>query len=191
MILPIVAYGHPMLKKKSAPVSKDCPELTGLLADRWETLEKTGGVGLAAPQVNRSIRLFIVDANQFSSTHPEAKDFKKVFINPNILGRFGDQTTYKEGCLSLPGIGEDIVREDGVLIEYLDESFEKRTGRYTGIISRIIQHEYDHLEGHTFIDRIGPLRKTLLQSKLKCIRDGKCKTEYPMIFLKSKKKTYI
>jgi len=188
MILPIVAYGHPTLKAIAQPITPDYPDLKTLLEDMWETLAHSEGVGLAAPQVNRSIRLFIVDGNPFYPDYPDGKDFKHVFINAELLETFGDDVTFREGCLSLPNIYEEVVRKDKIRLRYLDENFGEHEEVFEGIRSRIIQHEYDHLEGHVHVDRIAPLRKTLLQSKLKAIMDGRCDVDYRMIFPNKKKR---
>lgn len=182
MILPIVAYGHPILKAIAQPITADYPELDTLLKDMWETLAHSEGVGLAAPQVNKSIRLFIVDGNPFYPDYPGAKDFKQVFINAELLETFGDEVSFKEGCLSLPNIYEEVIRPDKIRIKYLDENFKEHEDVFEGIRSRIIQHEYDHLQGHVHVDRIAPLRKTLLQGKLRAIMDGRCDVDYRMIF---------
>ena len=187
MILPIVAYGHQTLKKIAEPITPDYPELDTLIADMWETLAHSEGVGLAAPQVNKSIRLFITDGNPFYPDYPDAKGFKQVFINAEILETFGDEVPFKEGCLSLPNIYEEVMRPDKIRIKYLDENFQPHEEVFEGIRSRIIQHEYDHLEGHVHVDRIAPLRKTLLQSKLRAISEGKCDVDYRMIFPHKKK----
>ncbi len=187
MILPIVAYGHPTLKAVAQPIASDYPDLEKLLADMWETLAHSEGVGLAAPQVNKSIRLFIVNGNPFYPDYPEGKGFKQVFINAELIEAFGDDVSFKEGCLSLPNIYEDVVRKDKIHIKYLDENFLEHEDVFEGIRSRIIQHEYDHLEGHVHVDRIAPLRKTLLQSKLRAISEGKCDADYRMIFPRKKK----
>lgn len=186
MILPIVAYGHPVLKAVAKEIDKDYPELEKLIADMWETLAHSEGVGLAAPQVNHSIRLFLVDARPFYPDYPDAKDFYQVFINAQLIDTFGEEVPFKEGCLSLPGIYEEVMRHDGIRLRYLDEHFEVHEEEFTGIRSRIIQHEYDHLEGHVHVDRIAPLRKTLLQGKLRAISEGKCDADYRMIFPKKK-----
>ena len=187
MILPIVAYGHPTLKAIAQPITPDYPELETLMKDMWETLEHSEGVGLAAPQVNKSIRLFIVDGNPFYPDYPDAKDFKQVFINAELLETFGDEVSFKEGCLSLPNIYEEVMRPDKIRIKYLDENFQEHEEVFEGIRARIIQHEYDHLQGHVHVDRIAPLRKTLLQSKLRAISEGKCDVDYRMIFPHKKK----
>ena len=177
MILPIVAYGHPTLKAVAKDIDKDFPELEKLIADMWETLAHSEGVGLAAPQVNQSIRLFLVDARPFYPDYPDAKDFKQVFINAQLLDTF-----------SLPGIYEEVVRPDGIRLRYLDENFVEHEEEFTGIKSRIIQHEYDHLEGHVHVDRVAPIRKMLLQGKLRDISEGKCDVDYRMIFPKKKRR---
>lgn len=184
MILPIVGYGHPMLKKVAEPISSDCDGLATLISDMYETVKETGGCGLAAPQVNRSIRLFIVDTTDIKDV-PQARI---TFINPEILDTFGENKVYKEGCLSIPGIAEEVIRPECVRIKYMDENFEEHEAEFTGLVSRIIQHEYDHLEGRTYIDHVGQLRKTLLQSKLRDIMEGRCKVNYAMIYRKNKRK---
>ena len=187
MILPIVAYGHPVLKAIAVPITPDYPDLNELLTNMWETLAHSEGVGLAAPQVNKSIRLFIVDGNPFYPDYPAAKDFKQVFINAELIEAFGDEVSFKEGCLSLPNIYEEVVRPDKIRIKYLDEQFQEHEEVFEGIRARIIQHEYDHLQGHVHVDRIAPLRKTLLQGKLRAIAEGKCDVDYRMIFPHKKK----
>ena len=188
MILPIVAYGHPTLKALAQPITPDYPELETLINDMWETLAHSEGVGLAAPQVNKSIRLFIVDGNPFYPDYPAAKDFKQVFINAEILEFFGDEVPFREGCLSLPGMYEDVMRPDKIRIKYLDENFKEHEEVFEGIRARIIQHEYEHLQGHVFVDNVAPLRKTLLQGKLRAISEGKCDVDYRMIFPHKKKR---
>ena len=152
------------------------------MADMWETLANSEGVGLAAPQVNKSIRLFLVDSNPFYPDYPDAKDFKQVFFNAELLETSDNMVPFKEGCLSLPNIYEEVMRPDKIRIKYLDENFQPHEEVFEGIRARIIQHEYDHLEGHVHVDRIAPLRKTLLQSKLRAISEGKCDVDYRMIF---------
>ena len=187
MILPIVAYGHPVLKVVAAPITPHYPDLDELMANMWETLAHSEGVGLAAPQVNKSIRLFIVDGNPFYPDYPDAKDFKQAFINPELVETFGEMVPFKEGCLSLPNIYEEVMRPDKIRIKYLDEQFQEHEEVFEGIRARIIQHEYDHLQGHVHVDRIAPLRKTLLQGKLRAIAEGKCDVDYRMIFPRKKK----
>lgn len=187
MILPIVAYGHPVLKAVAEKIGPDYPDFEKFLADMWETLAHSEGVGLAAPQVNKSIRVFVVDGNPFFPDYPDAKDFKQAFINAEILETFGEDVSFREGCLSVPNIYEDVVRKDKIRIRYQDENFVEHEEVLEGIRARIVQHEYDHLEGHVLVDRIAPLRKTLLSSKLRNISEGKCDVDYKMIFPKKKK----
>lgn len=187
MILPIVAYGHSVLKAVAEKIGPDYPDFEKFLADMWETLAHSEGVGLAAPQVNKSIRVFVVDGNPFYPDYPDAKDFKQAFINAEILETFGEDVSFREGCLSVPNIYEDVVRKDKIRIRYQDENFVEHEEVLEGIRARIVQHEYDHLEGHVLVDRIAPLRKTLLSSKLRNISEGKCDVDYKMIFPKKKK----
>lgn len=189
MILPIVAYGDPVLKKVAKDIEKDYPGLDKLIADMFETMYNAKGVGLAAPQVGKSIRLFIVDATPFSEdpeTEEEAamKDFKKIFINARITKEEGDDWKFNEGCLSIPKIREDISRKPKISITYLDEKFKPHKETYEGIAARIIQHEYDHIEGKLFTDRINPIRRRLLNGKLNDIIKGKVDVDYKMRFPK-------
>lgn len=178
MILPITVYGDPILRKVSQPVDKDNEELKKFLDDLWETMYFADGVGLAAPQVGKSVRIFVIDASSGAEQEPELKDFKKVFINPEITDTFGDEWTMNEGCLSLPGIREDILRPEKVKIRYLDDDFVSHEETYGGFVARVIQHEYDHLEGKLFIDYLNPLKKRLLKSRLNNITKGKVDTHY-------------
>ncbi len=182
MILPVVAYGHPVLKKVAADVSPDDPELKQFITDLWETMYKSDGVGLAAPQVNRSIRVFVIDASAFAEKYPEAKDFKKTFVNARIYKEEGEEWPFNEGCLSFPGLREDILRKPVVYIRYLDENLVEHDERYDGVIARIIQHEYDHIEGVVFVDRISTLKKMLIKGKLNDISKGNVDVDYRMIF---------
>ncbi len=184
MILPIVAYGDPVLKKVAQEIDSDYPGLQQLIADMFETMYSSKGVGLAAPQINKSIRLFIIDATPFEDEHPELKDWKKVFINPQILEEDGKKWEFNEGCLSIPGIREDVERKPELILEYEDENFELHEEKFTGVIARVIQHEYDHLEGILFTDRLTPLKKRLLKGKLNDISRGIVDVEYKMKFLK-------
>ena len=186
MILPITAYGDAVLRKTAADIDRNYPELQKLISDMFDTMANAKGVGLAAPQVGRSIRLFVVDASAFAedNEHPELKDFKKVFINAKILEEKGDEWKYNEGCLSIPKIREDVFRKPTIRIKYLDENFSEHEETFTGIPARIIEHEYDHIEGKLFIDRISPLRRTLLKSKLNDILKGKVEVDYKMKFPK-------
>jgi len=192
MILPIVAYGAPILRKKAVDIQADYPQLDKLIADMWETMYASSGVGLAAPQINKDIRLFVVDSTTIfenleeeeKGRFPDEPGFKKAFINARIKEFAGNDWSYNEGCLSIPRIREDVIRPQGVTIEYLDENFEPHTETFTGITSRVIQHEYDHIEGKLFIDYMKPLRKKLLLGKLNDISRGKIKTDYKMSFAK-------
>jgi peptide deformylase len=177
MIYPVTVYGDPLLRKKAKKI-ENTAETKEVIQNMWETMYHSDGVGLAAPQVGKSIRLFIVDATSGADEEPELKDFKKVFINPEIIEISGEEWVMNEGCLSLPEIREDVTRPDKVRIKYFDENFEEREEEFTGYAGRIIQHEYDHLEGILFIDYLSPLRKRLLKSKLTAIAKGKVKPHY-------------
>lgn len=191
MILPIVAYGHPVLRKVAHDIQPDHPGLSKLIEDMWETLYGSTGVGLAAPQVNKDIRLFIVDSAQIFNqlkedkeqhSYPDAPGIKQVFINAHIKELDGFEWSYNEGCLSIPKIREDIKRQSVVTIEYMDENFQHHMRTYQGITARIILHEYDHIEGKLFIDHITPLKRKLLKGKLNDITKGKIKVDYKMMF---------
>lgn len=189
MILPIMAFGHPVLKKVAEPITADYPDLISLIEDMWETMYAASGVGLAAPQIGRSIRLFVVDAAPFAEDESldaeEAKtlkSFKHVFINPVIVEDFGEYCDFNEGCLSIPDIREDVSRPDGILLEYMDENFTKKKVRLSGLASRVVQHEYDHIEGVLFTDHLSSLKKRLLKNRLTQISGGKINLDYPMKF---------
>ncbi len=182
MIYPIVAYGSPVLKVRAKNIEKEFPNLEQLIADMYETMYNANGVGLAAPQIGHSIRLFILDATPFAEDEPQLEGLKKVFINPQILAEAGKEWNFNEGCLSIPGIREDISRKPGIEIEYLDEHFVYHKERYSGLAARIIQHEYDHLEGILFVDKVSSLKKKLLAGKLKDINNGKVNADYRMRF---------
>lgn len=191
MILPIVAYGHPVLRKVAHDIDPDYPNLSKLIEDMWETLYASAGVGLAAPQVNRDIRLFVVDSEQIfrqmsedkeKHNYPDTPGIKQVFINARIKELDGFEWTYNEGCLSIPKVREDIKRQSVVTIEYLDEHFQHHMRSYQGLTARIILHEYDHIEGKLFIDHITPLKRKLLKGKLTDISKGKVKVDYKMMF---------
>ena len=181
-VLPILAYGDPVLKAKAKPIEKDHPELNTIINDMWDTMYKAGGVGLAAPQVGKSIRLFVIDANPYADEEPELKDFKKVFINARILEESGNEYSFNEGCLSFPGLREDIRRQPNIKLSYQDEDFNDYEEVFSGIKARIIQHEYDHIEGILMVDRITPLKKTLLRKKLQNISKGHVSVDYLMRF---------
>ncbi|MFO8055574.1 MAG: peptide deformylase [Bacteroidales bacterium] len=188
MIMPITAYGHPALRKVAQEIAKDHEGLDELIDNMFETMYSSNGVGLAAPQVNRSIRLFIIDATAYEKEIPEAKDFKKVFINPQIISRQGDEFGMEEGCLSIPGIKEEVFRPGEVHIQYYDQNWTRHDEKYEGLIGRIIQHEYDHLQGILFTDQLGMLKKTLIKRKLKDIAYGKVEAGYRMLYPNIKKK---
>ena len=190
MIFPIVAYGAPVLRKVSKEITPDYPGLATLIEDMWETMYASSGVGLAAPQINKDIRLFVMDSVQIfenleedeKNVYPDGPGVKKIFINAHIVSFDGDEWAYNEGCLSIPKIREDIFRAETVTIQYVDENFELHTDTFNGITARVILHEYDHIEGKLFIDYLKPLRKKLLQGKLNDISKGKIKVDYKMIF---------
>ena len=192
MILPIVAYGSPVLRKISKDIESSFPMLSKLIEDMWETMYASNGVGLAAPQVNRDIRLFVIDSEQIfknleddeDGKYPDQPGFKEVFINAHIKELDGNEWAYNEGCLSIPKIREDVTRPELVTLQYINEKFEEVEQTFSGITSRIIQHEYDHLEGKLFIDYIKPLKRKLLQRKLGDITKGKVKVDYKMMFAK-------
>ncbi len=188
MIYPIVAYGHPTLRLKAQPVNSNTPDFQEFLKDLWETMYATDGIGLAAPQVNRSIRVFVIDTDVLAEKYPEAKGFKKAFINPQILEETGTEWAYSEGCLSIPDIHEEVYRKPRLRIRYQDENFVEHEEWFEGIVARVIQHEYDHLEGILFTDRLSPLRKTMLSGKLNNIARGKINPPYRMLFAASRKK---
>lgn len=194
MILPIIAYGHPVLRKKAETITKDYPDLDKLIEDMFDTMYQANGIGLAAPQVGKSIRLFIVNATPFGDDEDLSDEerevlatFKKVFINAQIVKESGDEWAFNEGCLSIPDVREDVFRQPEITIEYEDENFVKHTETYTGIAARIIQHEYDHIEGVLFTDLLSPLKKRLIKSKLNNISQGKINVDYAMRFPRLKK----
>lgn len=179
MIYPIYLYGHPVLRKIAAPITKDYPNLNQLIADMFETMYKSeDGIGLAAPQIGLSIRLFVIDLSVLADEDASFKDFKKAFINAQITERYGDSVSKDEGCLSIPGINETVTRKNGVVIKYLDDNFIEHEEKYEGFAARVIQHEFDHIEGHVFIDHLSPIRRQLLKSKLTNIAKGKVSCRY-------------
>ncbi len=184
MILPIYIYGHPVLRKMCSPIEKDYPDIQTLINNMFETMYNASGVGLAAPQIGKDIRLFIVDASPFSEEEPELEGFKKVFINAQITERCGEPWSMDEGCLSIPGLNAPVLREDEITITYLDENFQEHTEKYKGYAARIIQHEYDHIEGILFPDRCKPMRRRLLNSKLVKIQKGIFKHSYKVVLAK-------
>jgi peptide deformylase len=190
MILPIVAYGTPILRQVSKDISPDYPDLSKLIEDMWETMYSSNGVGLAAPQINRDIRLFVVDSRQIfenleedeKDKYPDGPGVRQVFINAHIIALNGEEWVYNEGCLSIPKIREDVLRSEEVTIEFEDELFELHTTTFNGISARIILHEYDHIEGKLFIDYLKPLKRKLLKGKLDDITKGKISVDYKMSF---------
>jgi peptide deformylase len=185
MIYPIVIYGDPILKKVAIDIDKNYPELNVLIDDMFATMDRASGIGIAAPQIGKSIRLFVVDARPLQEDYPtEAlSEFKKVFINPQIIDEQGEEWKFEEGCLSIPHIRDMVSRKPTVNISYLDENFVQHTDEFDGIRARIIQHEYDHIEGVLFIDKLSPLKKSLLRSKLNAMKLGKVEAKYPMLVL--------
>lgn len=195
MVLPIIAYGDPVLRKETETITKNYPDLDGFIDNMFETMYAARGIGLAAPQVGVPIRLFVVDATVFEDDEELTEEereftatFKKVFINAKILEESGDEWAFNEGCLSIPDVREDVFRQPHVTIEYEDENFKKHTDTFTGIVARIVQHEYDHIEGILFTDKLSPLKKRLIQGKLANISKGKIDVDYRMRFPKLKKK---
>ena len=189
MVLPIIAYGDPVLRKIGDSIDKDYPNLDKLISNMQETMKNAKGVGLAAPQIGKAIRLFLVDTSPFAEDdeldekeRAFLKDYKKVFINAKILKEEGKKWPFSEGCLSIPNINEDVVREETVTIEYVDENFKKHTETVRGLAARVIQHEYDHIEGILFTDKLSSLKKRLLKNKLEKISKGKVEVEYRMKF---------
>jgi peptide deformylase len=192
MILPIVAYGHPVLRQVCSDITPDYPELKKLIEDMWDTMYNSHGMGLAAPQINRPIRLFVIDTEQVfeKSEEDEIAQFegeggkKLVFINAHITELTGEPWSCDEGCLSLPGFREEVSRESTVTIEYCDEHFNPQTSTFKGINARVVLHEYDHIEGKLFIDRISLIKKKLLKKKLDDISAGRAKAGYKMLLPK-------
>lgn len=192
MKLPIVAYGHPILRKKAIDITPAFSGLQELIANMWETMYHSNGVGLAAPQINQSIRLFVVDSVQIVESAEEdekekyatEKPIKQVFINAHINELHGDDWKYNEGCLSIPKVREDVMRPEEVTLSWVDEQFQPHIQTFDGLTARIILHEYDHIDGKLFIDHISPLKRRLLKSKLDNITRGKVSVDYKMMFPK-------
>ena len=192
MVLPIVAYGNPVLRKMGKEISPEYPELQKLISDMWETMYNSNGVGLAAPQINRDIRLFVMDSAQIienleedeKGNFPGDEGYKGVFINASIVEESGVDWSYNEGCLSIPKIREDIMRKESVTMHFYDENFVEHTKTFIGVSARVILHEYDHIDGKLFIDYLKPLKKSLLKRKLSDISAGKISVDYRMAFNK-------
>lgn len=178
MIYPIVIYGSPVLRNETKEISPDYPDVKKLVDDMYATMYNADGVGLAAPQIGLSIRLFVVDASPLEEDFPECKGFKKTFINPVIVERSEELSSINEGCLSLPGVNEAVKRPVSVRVKYLNENFEPCEETFEGFQARVVQHEYDHLEGHVFIDHISPIRKQLNKGKLSNMVKGKVRCHY-------------
>ena len=194
MILPIVAYGDPVLRKVGVEIDKDYPNLKELIANMKETMYNASGVGLAAPQIGKAIRLFVIDASPFAededlddAERENLKNFTRVYINPKIVEEEGEEWTFNEGCLSIPDIREDVKRKPEISITFLDEDFKEHTETFDGLLARVIQHEYDHIEGVLFTDKLSSLRKRLLKSRLEKISKGKISVDYRMRFPNIKK----
>ena len=195
MILPIVAYGDPVLRKVGEEIDANYTDLSTLISNMKETMYNASGVGLAAPQIGKAIRLFLIDASPFAEDEdlPEEeretlKNFNKVFINPQILKEEGEEWTFNEGCLSIPDVREDVSRKEKVTIEYQDENFKTHTETFDGLAARVVQHEYDHIEGILFTDKLSTLKKRIIKKKLENISKGKINADYRMRFPNLKKK---
>ena len=195
MILPVVAYGDPVLRKVGKEIDKEYPELATLIANMWETMENANGVGLAAPQIGKSIRLFVIDATPFADDEDledgeqeVLQDFRKVFINATIDKEEGDEWAFEEGCLSIPEIKEDVWRNETIHVTYQDENFKTHKATYMGMAARVFQHEYDHIDGVLFTDKLSSLKKRLIKKKLDNISKGKIEPDYRMRYYNAKKK---
>lgn len=188
MIYPIVVYGHPVLRKKAREVNQENPNLSEFMENLWETMYESDGIGLAAPQVGKPVRIFVMDSGALAEDDPKVVKFKKAFINPVITERTGEIISYNEGCLSIPNLRDEVEREPRIRIEYYDEDFNHHDEYYDGIVARIIQHEFDHLEGIMFTDLVTPLKKRLLKGKLGAIMKGKFDASYRTILPKQKVK---
>ena len=190
MVLPIIGYGATVLKTKAKEITADYPELNKLISDMYETMYDASGVGLAAPQIGKSIRLFVIDTSPFDTddfeenSGFEVKSVKKTFINPVMIDESGENASFEEGCLSIPNIREHINRKSNITIKYQDEYFTNHQETFSGILARVIQHEYDHLEGTLFTDKISPFKKKLIKGKLNNIMIGKVSVDYKMKFFK-------
>lgn len=194
MILPIIAYGDPVLRKVGDNISQDYPKLDVLIENMWETMYNASGVGLAAPQIGLPIRLFVIDTTPFSEDEdlsPEEQKalngFKKVFVNAKIEEETGEEWAFNEGCLSIPDVREDVKRNETIKITYLDENFNEKSDTYSGLLARVIQHEYDHIEGVLFTDKLSSLKKRLIKNRLSNISKGKINVDYRMRFPEVKK----
>ncbi len=184
MIYPIYVYGSSVLRRESVDIDKNYPELDKLLSDMFETMYASNGVGLAAPQIGKNIRLFVVDASPMADEEPEMENFKKIFINAEIYEESEDEERMEEGCLSVPNIREEVQRPVAIRMRYMDENFEQHDEVFEGFAARVIQHEYDHIEGELFIDWLSPLRKRLIKTKLDKIAKGDYRSDFPTKLVK-------
>lgn len=181
MIYPIVAYGNPILKKESEEITEG-DDISALIKDMFSTMENANGVGLAAPQINKGVRLFVIDSNLMLDEDTEEKGVRRAFINPIILDEYGDNYSFEEGCLSIPEVRAEIIRPEKLTLEYYDENWNLKEEEFSGLTARVIQHEYDHLEGILFIDYLKGLKKRMVKSKLIDISKGKISTDYRMVY---------
>ena len=188
MKLPIYIYGHPVLRAVSAPLEPGYPDLAQLIADMYETMAYAEGVGLAAPQVGRSVRLVVIDATPLAEDFPECEGWRRTLINPTVEVLDGDPVSRAEGCLSLPGLSEDVKRVEHIRLSYVDENFQPRTEELTGYVARVVQHECDHLEGKVYMDHVSGIRRALDRSKLNALVNGTARPAYPVRFAPKKKK---
>lgn len=178
MILPIYTYGQPVLKEVAQDIPADYPNLKELIANMFETLTSADGVGLAAPQVGLSIRVVVIDLDVLKDEYKEYKDFRKAYINPHIIEFGEEQISMEEGCLSLPGIHENVKRSTKIKVQYMDENFEQHEEEAEGYLARVMQHEFDHLDGHVFVEHISPLRKQIVKGKLNTMLNGRIHCAY-------------
>ncbi|MCH5219860.1 MAG: peptide deformylase [Muribaculaceae bacterium] len=188
MKLPIYLYGHPVLRKQAQPITPDYPELKKFIADMFETMDNSDGVGLAAPQVGRADRIVVIDGNAVAEAYPECAGYRLALINPELEVLDGEEISRPEGCLSLPGINEDVKRVENIRLRWFDEDFNEHEQVMTGFLARIVQHELDHLEGEVFTDHISGIRRQLIRSKLNNIVTGKTRAEYPVRYADGKKR---
>jgi len=187
MIYPIVAYGDPVLRKDCEEIEEYTDDIKQLIDDMFETMYESEGVGLAAPQIGKSLRLFVVDASPFSEDEPDLEGFKQVFINPEIVSESGKKWSFTEGCLSIPGVRESVMRKEKIVVNYLDENFDEVEEEFSGLAARVIQHEFDHIEGVLFIDKINPLKKTMIKRKLQDLLKGISNASYKIKYYNPKK----
>ncbi len=181
MILPIVGYGHSILRKKTENITKDYPDIKQLIADMFETMYKASGVGLAAPQINLPISVLVIDTDVFKESYPEGEGWRVAIINPEILEVSEETWAFEEGCLSVPGIHEDVIRPSSIKVRYFDEDFNEHEEVLTGVRARVFQHEYDHLQGKVFVERLSNIKRAFLKRRLKDIEQNKIRTDYKMI----------